>query len=81
MRGWVISVLTISAYVSPIIKAYSTSLRELRAKLMPLFGKQEDAFSIRTSAELQLREEAKVVELEVFVPPLYLSLTVASLAV
>lgn len=62
------------------VKACSTSLRELRATLMPLLGKQEDAFVIMMLAESQLKEEAKVVELEVVAPPLYLPLTVASLA-
>lgn len=62
------------------IKACSAFLGELKAKLVLLLGKQQDTFVTRMPGGLRLRAEGKVVELEVFAPPLYSSFTVASLA-
>jgi len=60
------------------VLACSASLRGLKAKLMPLLGKQQDTFGTRMPAGLRLRAEAEVFESQIFSPPLYLSLTVAS---
>lgn len=46
---------------------------------MPIVGGQEDIFMNRMPAGHRLRAEAERVELEVFAPPLYSSLTVSSM--
>lgn len=52
------------------VKVCSAFLRGLKAKLMPLLGAQQDTFVIRMPAGPSLRPEAKVFELENFIPPL-----------
>lgn len=64
-------------FSSPV-EAYIASVRDdtslqLKAKFMPLLGKQQDTFETKKPNGPRLRTEAKVVVLQVFALPLTLT--------